>query len=93
MSDVYPIAEARGLLGDLVRRAAQHEQITITDRGTPAAMLVSREDWENLEDALAVARLERDRALGAAGAPVPWSEARAVLLRQLDATADGGDAA
>jgi prevent-host-death family protein len=91
MPDVYPIAEARGLLGDLVRRAAQHEQITITDRGTPAAMLVSREDWENLEDALALARLERDRALRSTQAPVPWATARAELLRRLDDAADRGE--
>ena len=32
------------------------------------------------EDALALARLERDRALGFAGTPVPHAEARRVLL-------------
>ena len=35
MSARYPIAEARGKLGELVRRAAQQEHITLTDRGVP----------------------------------------------------------
>lgn len=81
MQDTYAIAEARGQLGDLVRRSAQHEHITLTDRGTPAAVLISPAELEDLEDALALARLERDRALGAAQPPVPDSEARE-LLRQ-----------
>lgn len=71
MSATYPIAEARGKLGDLARRAAQHEHITLTDRGIPAAVLISPAELEDLEDALALARLERDRALGRTEAPIP----------------------
>ncbi|WP_225097230.1 type II toxin-antitoxin system prevent-host-death family antitoxin [Streptomyces sp. CoH27] len=81
MSARYPIAEARGKLGELVRRAAQHEHITLTDRGVPAAVLISPAELEDLEDALALARLERDRALGRAGQPVPHDEARRALLQ------------
>jgi prevent-host-death family protein len=80
MSTVYPIAEARGKLGELARRAAQHEHITLTDRGVPAAVLISPAELEDLEDALALARLERDRALGHTAAPVPHDEARRALL-------------
>jgi len=81
MSSTYPITEARTCLGDLARRAAQHEHITLTDRGRPAAVLISPAELEDLEDALAIARLERDRALGiAAAAPVPHAEARRLLL-------------
>ncbi|MGP2438294.1 type II toxin-antitoxin system prevent-host-death family antitoxin [Streptomyces sp. JW3] len=80
MSATYPIAEARGKLGELARRAAQHEHITLTDRGVPAAVLVSPAELEDLEDALALARLERDRALNRTGTPVPHSEARRALL-------------
>ncbi|MET7549731.1 type II toxin-antitoxin system Phd/YefM family antitoxin [Streptomyces sp. NPDC005134] len=80
MSSTYPIAEARTCLGDLARRAAQHEHITLTDRGTPAAVLISPAELEDLEDALAIARLERDRALGITPAPVPHAEARLALL-------------
>ncbi len=77
---MYPIAEARGQLGEPARRAAQHERITLTDRGVPAAVLVSPAELEDIEDALALARSERDRALGRKEAPVPHAEARRVLL-------------
>ncbi|MEU6709481.1 type II toxin-antitoxin system Phd/YefM family antitoxin [Streptomyces wuyuanensis] len=80
MSSTYPIAEARACLGDLARRAAQHEHITLTDRGTPTAVLISPAELEDLEDALAIARLERDRALGITSVPVPHAEARLALL-------------
>ncbi|MER6076592.1 type II toxin-antitoxin system prevent-host-death family antitoxin [Streptomyces sp. NPDC001817] len=88
MSSTYPIAEARTCLGDLARRAAQHEHITLTDRGRPAAVLISPAELEDLEDALAIARLERDRALRISPAPVPHSEARLALL---DAAGRGGE--
>ncbi|MGW5360678.1 type II toxin-antitoxin system prevent-host-death family antitoxin [Actinopolymorpha pittospori] len=81
MSATYPIAEARGKLGELARRAAQHEHITLTDRGVPAAVLVSPAELAELQDALAIARLERDRALGVTAAPVPHEDARAQLLQ------------
>ncbi|MFA3842116.1 type II toxin-antitoxin system Phd/YefM family antitoxin [Streptomyces aureus] len=81
MTASYPITEARGLLGELARRAAQHERVVLTDRGQPAAVLISPAELEDMEDALAVARLERDRALGAQLAPVADTDARA-LFRQ-----------
>jgi prevent-host-death family protein len=81
MSATYPIAEARGKLGELARRAAQHEHITLTDRGVPAAVLISPAELEDLEDALALARLERDRALGRTEQPIPHEEARRALLQ------------
>ncbi|TGB13518.1 type II toxin-antitoxin system prevent-host-death family antitoxin [Streptomyces sp. MZ04] len=80
MSATYPIAEARGKLGDLAPRAAQHEHITLTDRGVPAAVLISPAELEDLEDALALARLERDRALDRTEAPIPHHEARQALI-------------
>lgn len=80
MSTTYPIADARGKLGELARRAAQHEHITLTDRGIPTAVLISPAELEDLEDALALARLERDRALGRTQEPIPHNEARRALL-------------
>ncbi|MFC7219257.1 type II toxin-antitoxin system prevent-host-death family antitoxin [Streptomyces polyrhachis] len=80
MSATYPIVDARAKLGELARRAAQHEHITLTDRGVPAAVLISPAELADLQDALAVARLERDRALGAVAEPVPHAAARARLL-------------
>ncbi|MEV0444543.1 type II toxin-antitoxin system prevent-host-death family antitoxin [Streptomyces spectabilis] len=80
MSATYPLAEAGDKLGALARRAARRERITLTDRGVPVAVLVSPAELDELEDALALARLERDRALGRAEAPIPHDEARRALL-------------
>lgn len=76
MTISYPITEARGQLGELARRAAQHERVVLTDRGTPAAVLISPAELEDMEDSLALARLERDRALGARPVPVADADAR-----------------
>jgi prevent-host-death family protein len=81
MTSTYPIAEARGLIGELARRAAQHEHITLTDRGVPTAVLISPAELEDLEDALAVARLELKRARGLADKPIPNDEAIARLTK------------
>lgn len=82
MPATYPVAEARSKLGELARRAAQHECVTLTDPGVPVAVLISPAELEDLEDALAVARLERDRALGRAGTDDPDSVD--ALLRATD---------
>ncbi|WP_331726346.1 type II toxin-antitoxin system prevent-host-death family antitoxin [Streptomyces sp. NBC_00470] len=79
MTASYPITEARGQLGDLARRAAQHENIVLTDRGQPAAVMVSPAVLEDMEDALALARIERDRALGIKPEPVADDDARALF--------------
>jgi len=80
MTDTYSITEARKELGAIARRVQRNEHVLITDHGQPVAAVVPPTLIEDLEDALAVARLERDRALGIAAAPVPWSEARKALL-------------
>lgn len=56
---------ARGRFGSLVRRAAHgRERITITDHGSPAAVLISAMELEDLEDALAVAQARLREAAG-----------------------------
>ncbi|MFF7313023.1 type II toxin-antitoxin system prevent-host-death family antitoxin [Streptomyces sp. NPDC008137] len=63
-----PISAARSQLGDLVRRAAHsRETIAITDHGHVAALLVSPQVIEDLEDALAVADYQRRKAEGTLG--------------------------
>lgn len=52
MSAAYPIAEASGKLGELARRAARHERITLTGGGVPAAALISPAELVDLEDAV-----------------------------------------
>lgn len=79
MYATYALTEAQGRLGELARRAARHERIMLTSRGEPTAVLISPTELEDLEDALAVVRLERDRALGRAEALVPHDAARRAL--------------
>ncbi|MER6705396.1 type II toxin-antitoxin system Phd/YefM family antitoxin [Streptomyces fumanus] len=59
------ISTARAQLGDLVRRAAHgRETIALTDHGHVAALLVSPQVIEDLEDALAVSEYQRRKAEG-----------------------------
>lgn len=59
------ISKARSELGDLVRRAAHgRETIALTDHGHVAALLVSPQVIEDLEDSLAIAERERRQAQG-----------------------------
>lgn len=52
----------------------------MTGGGVPTAVLMVPAELEDLEDALALARLERDRALGRTERPVPHDPARRALL-------------
>jgi prevent-host-death family protein len=48
-----PITDAKARLNDYVGQAQQtHEQVTITRQGSPAAVLVSAEEWQALQDTL-----------------------------------------
>ncbi|MYS90010.1 MULTISPECIES: type II toxin-antitoxin system Phd/YefM family antitoxin [Streptomyces] len=74
------ISAARSQLGDLVRRAAHsRETIAITDHGHVAALLVSPQVIEDLEDALAVADYQRRKAEGTLGEGVPHEEVGRML--------------
>jgi prevent-host-death family protein len=65
MSHTLPITEARGQLGDLVRRAStRHERTTITDHGHPAAVIISAQELADLEDQLALAQYQVEKATG-----------------------------
>lgn len=64
-----PLAEIKARLSEIVDRVQeQHERVTLTRNGRPAAVLISPEDLEALEDTLdllsdpeARAQLERAR--------------------------------
>lgn len=66
--DVLPLAEIKARLSEIVDRIEnQHERITLTRNGRPAAVLVSPADLEALEDTLellsdSAARVEIERA-------------------------------
>lgn len=52
---ILPLAEVKAHLSALVSEVeVQHDQITITRNGAPAAMVVSVAEWESLQETLAV---------------------------------------
>ena len=68
MSETLPLAEIKAHLSQIVDRVeSQHERITLTRNGRPAAVLISPDDLEALEDTLELladprARKEIERA-------------------------------
>jgi prevent-host-death family protein len=79
MSESLPMTVARGRFGSLVRRAAHgRERITITDHGSPAAVLISATELEDLEDALALSQSLLRAATGDS-ARVPHAEVKTRL--------------
>ena len=61
MSETVPFTEAKTHLSDLVDRTSrEHERFIVTRNGKPAAVLLSPEDLESLEESVAILG---DRAL------------------------------
>lgn len=55
MTDSMPLAEVKAHLSELVSRVgSQHERVTVTVHGRPAAVLLAVEDLESLEETIAV---------------------------------------
>jgi antitoxin YefM len=53
--ETLPLSEARSTLSSIVERVeGTHERVTITRNGRPAAVLISPEDLEALEETLDV---------------------------------------
>jgi antitoxin YefM len=53
MSETLPLSEIKARLSEIVDRVeGQHERVTLTRNGRPAAVLISPEDLEALEDTL-----------------------------------------
>lgn len=90
MSDVLPLAEVKAKFSEMVDRVEQHhERITVTRNGRPAAVLMSADDLEALEDTLellsdpaAMADIEAARRDAAAGKTISAEELRSKYLRQ-----------
>jgi prevent-host-death family protein len=90
MSDVLPLAEVKAKFSEMVDRVEQqHDRITVTRHGRPAAVLISADDLAALEDTLdllsdplAMADIERARREVGAGNTVSAGELRAKYLRQ-----------
>ena len=61
MSETIPFTEAKARLSELVDRTSrEHERFVVTRNGRPAAVLLSPEDLESLEETVDILQ---DRAL------------------------------
>lgn len=55
MSETLPLSTVKAHLSELVDRIeGQHDRVVVTRNGKPAAVLVSPEDLESLEETLAI---------------------------------------
>lgn len=68
MAEISSLAETKAHLSELVARVSgQHERITVTVHGRPAAVLLAVDDLESLEETIAVlSDAAATRALGEA---------------------------
>ena len=88
MSETLPLAEIKARLSEIVDKVeGQHERVTLTRNGRPAAVLISPEDLEALEDTLellsdpqAVREIEHARREIAEGKGLKVDELRARYL-------------
>lgn len=85
MSDTLPLATVKARFSEIVDRVArEHDRVVVTRNGTPAAVLVSPEDLEGLEETLAImsdpdlmARIRQGRAQAERGEVFTLEEIRA----------------
>jgi len=88
MSDTLPLAEVKAKLSEMVDRVEhQHDRITVTRNGRPAAVLVSPDDLASLEDTLdllsnpaALAEIERARREAKTGKTLTAEQLRTKYL-------------
>jgi len=88
MSDTLPLAEVKAKLSEMVDRVEQqHDRITVTRNGRPAAVLMSPEDLASLEDTLellsnptALADIEEARREAKSGKLLTAEQLRAKYL-------------
>jgi antitoxin YefM len=96
MSESLPLSSVKTHLSEIVDRVeGEHDRIVVTRNGRPAAVLISNEDLEGLEETLAImsdpalmAQIrasEQALAEGEHGAPL--TELRAALEHRRDAAA------
>jgi prevent-host-death family protein len=88
LTEHVPLGEVRGRLSEVIERLErQHGRVVITKHGRPAAVLLSVEDLESLEETLEVMRdpalveaLRRSEAELAAGRSEPLTKDEALAL-------------
>lgn len=89
MTETLPLAEIKARLSEMVDRVEhQHDRIILTRNGRPAAVLVSPDELDALEDTLdllsdpaAMAEIRRAREEIAAGDVIDADELRRRYLR------------
>ena len=90
MSETLPLAEIKAHLSEIVDRVEhEHDRVVLTRNGRAAAVIMSPEDLEALEDALdllsdpkALKEIDRARQDVARGKVVTAEELRAKYLRR-----------
>ncbi len=90
MSETLPLAEVKAKFSEMVDRVEHtHDRITVTRNGRRAAVLISAEELESLEDTLellsdpeAMAELRESAQALAAGDVVTGDELRAKYLKK-----------
>ncbi len=86
--DMLPLAEIKARLSEIVDRVEKrHDRVTLTRNGRPAAVLISPDDLEALEDTLeilsnpdAIREIEHARQEIARGEVISADELRAKYL-------------
>jgi antitoxin YefM len=96
MSDTLPLSSVKAHLSELVDRVEdQHDRVVLTRNGKPAAVLISHDDLESLEETLSIlsdpvlmAQIrESEQALADAEQTTTLAELRAELQNRRDAAA------
>ncbi|HWB72390.1 MAG TPA: type II toxin-antitoxin system Phd/YefM family antitoxin [Egibacteraceae bacterium] len=92
MSETLPLADVKARFSEVVDRVATtHDRVVVTRNGRPAAVLISPDELEALEETLAIlsdpdarVRLDEARQAAAEGDTVSEDQLRALLaeLRQ-----------
>jgi prevent-host-death family protein len=87
IAEQLPLAEVKNRLSEVVEQVeSQHARVTITKHGRPAAVIISAEDLESLEETLRVlsdpdllAQVRASRAESDAAVTLDRNEALAML--------------
>lgn len=91
MSETLPLSSVKAHLSELVDRVEdQHDRVVVTRNGKPAAVLVSPDDLESLEETLAILSdpvamgqiRESEQALAAGDAGTSLADLQAQLERR-----------
>jgi prevent-host-death family protein len=92
MSETLPLSYVKAHLSELADRVeGEHERVVVTRKGRPAAVLLSPDDLESLEETLAVlsdpelmAQIRAGKAATEAGDTVTLEELQANLKRRAE---------